>query len=323
MTFLFVLGLAISGAVHAQEASPANSPTLSDIAARLEQGELHSREAAFDELMVRVAAEDPGNAPVVEWSYEHGTLHRRPDASGELRAREAARMNGFFSRHGAEGDRAKLGMIHLLIFENQLVLGYENDIRTGRMPPPLGPPSDNTSDAEAESEHYAGLIAAVSSLDDPRVIPALIGAMPTGGMAIEGLTKYGDKALGPLSDALKNENPLVRATALGVSVAILAKKHDAASHVRVLDLIRASLHDPDAVVRSHAVSEIDCFADRRDFVPTLQRLAATDPDHYRGRADDGVDGDEYYPVRVQARRVLRDIQANKTCAPLNSVLDFR
>jgi hypothetical protein len=68
-------------------------------------------------------------------------------------------------------------------------------------------------------------------------------------------------------------------------------------------------------VRAQAIMLIDCFDERRNFVSAMEQIAKNDPDRFPGRADDAFDGEWYYPVRVQARRVLRDIQNNKTCKP--------
>lgn len=56
-------------------------------------------------------------------------------------------------------------------------------------------------------------------------------------------------------------------------------------------MLRSALTDPVAVVRSHAVNEIACLDDRRHFVSALEKLAKTDPVHWKGHEDDGVDGD--------------------------------
>jgi len=168
---------------------------------------------------------------------------------------------------------------------------------------------------EGDSEHYAQLIDVVSSLDDERTIPALVGAMTTGGIAERGLLKYGDKALGPVLEELKNSNELLRASALGVAVTILKTKADVGSAARIQDLLLSSLRDTSSAVREQAVMLIGCLDNRQEFVPTLENIATTDPENYPGTEDAGVDGDKFYPVRVDARRVLRDIQNNKKCMP--------
>lgn len=78
-------------------------------------------------------------------------------------------------------------------------------------------------------------------------------------------------------------------------------------------MLRSALTDPVAVVRSHAVNEIACLDDRRHFVSALEKLAKTDPVHWKGHEDDGVDGDQFYPVRFDTRRALGQIQSNEPC----------
>jgi HEAT repeat protein len=242
---------------------------------------IHTKKVAFDELMAALASDEPDR------SHSQGAI---------------GALNKFIARHPDQADPVKLGLIHLLSKENHFFIEGKNS------------PPDPYADDEI-SGHYSELIDAVSSLNDERAIPALVGAMTTGGMAQRGLLKYGDKALGPVLKQLKNPDALVRATALDVSVTILARNNDAASRAQAQSLIQGFLKDPAPVVRREAVREVDCFVDRQDFIPLLEQIASTDPHKLPGRADDGGDGDEFYPVRADARRVLQDIKINKACKP--------
>ena len=80
-----------------------------------------------------------------------------------------------------------------------------------------------------------------------------------------------------------------------------------------MDLIRFYLNDSNVVVRNAAVGDVDCIGERQEFVSPLEQIAKTDPFKLPGKALDGGDGEEFYPVRSSARRVLRDIKNNKTC----------
>ena len=162
------------------------------------------------------------------------------------------------------------------------------------------------------------MIDIVSSLNDERSIPALVGAMTTGGMAHRGLLKYGDKALGPVMEELNNQDPLVRATALGLSITLLERRNDPTSRKRILELVRSALADPASVVRSHAVREIGCLDERQEFVPILEQISKDDPEKFPRKAPDGSDADGFYPVRYDAGQVLRDIQNNKIRAVIGS-----
>jgi len=277
---IFTLGLAMSGVASAQ-AAPSGKNQLSDILARIGNRDLHTHLTAFNDLMTYVSSEWPKGSP--------------PTGPSDA-------LNNFLTRHPDKADQVKLSLIHLLAEENHLFIETKN-------PPP------DSHDEDDVGEYYAELVDTVSSLNDERAIPALAGAMTTGGMAQRALMKYGDKALQPVLGQLKNPDALVRATALEMGIALLEKRSDPTSRIRIRELIGSSLTDPKPVVRSQAVREIGCLDDRQDFVPILQQIAKNDPWKLRGKADDGGDGDEFYPVRFDARRVLRDIQNNKTCTP--------
>lgn len=279
---MLVLSLALSA--NAQQESPSGGKELTDILSEMKSDDMHTKVLAFKELMAHVNSE-AGSAP-----------------GGTQSARSSDVLNKFLARHPERADAVKLGLIQLLSTENYYFIESKN------------PPADSHEEDDV-SEHYAELIDAVSSLHDERAIPALTGAITTGGMAQRGLLEYGDKALVPLVEKLKSSDALVRASALGMTVALLHKHDDAASHARIRELLRSSLGDSGSVVRRKAVWEIDCLDDRQDFVPILQKLAKTDPLKLPGKADDGGDGDEFYPVRFDARRVLRHIQNNERCGP--------
>jgi hypothetical protein len=50
-------------------------------------------------------------------------------------------------------------------------------------------------------------------------------------------------------------------------------------------------------------------------VPLLKEIAKTDPQEFPGKALDGGEEDGFYPVRADARQLLRDIQNNEGCGP--------
>jgi hypothetical protein len=126
--------------------------------------------------------------------------------------------------------------------------------------------------------------------------------------------QYSDKALGLILARRKSPDALVRAESLEIAVRILRTKKDAVSRAREADLIRSSLKDPAPVVRTAATRETVCLDNAQDFVPRLEQIAKSDPaDFGPGKADDGGDGDEFYPVRSNARRALREIQNKEGC----------
>jgi HEAT repeat protein len=212
-------------------------------------------------------------------------------------------------------DRLKVGIIRLLIDENSKInLPDAERSKQAAAAGGCGNGTDNCAASEEgdESEYYPTLIATVAGFNDERAIPALVGAMPYASDATAALARFGDKAIGPILDQLKSPNALLRTSALSMAVS-MEGQNASVSAPRIREMLRSALTDPVAVVRSQAVDEIACLDDRQDFVPALEKLATTDPVHWKGREDDGVDGDQFYPVRLYARRALRQIQNNEPC----------
>jgi hypothetical protein len=114
---------------------------------------------------------------------------------------------------------------------------------------------------------------------------------------------------------LKSSDDMVRTSALNMGIALLEQRNDPGSNTQIKELIRSSLADESMIVRRPAVQQIGCLEDRQDFVPLLKEIARTDPEKLPGKALDGGDGNEFYPVRADARQVLRDIQNNEGCRP--------
>jgi len=273
----WILWLFPGAAVNCQQATHLANSHVSNALERMQSADLQTRETGFDELMRELSSEVQNQT--------------NPHEPSEVLPR-------FFKQHPDQTDQVKVGLIQLL--------GKENETFVGKSVPP-------GTYSEEDMEHYAQVIEAVSALNDGRALPALIGAMTTGGIATRGILRFGDTALGPMLEQLKNPDGPVRARALEIVVTILKAANDDVSRTRIKDLLRSSLKDTDASVRTEAVMIIECRDERQEFVPVLQDLAKNDAERFPGKSDDGVDGDWYYPVRVQARRVLRNIQNNSGC----------
>ena len=272
-----ILVLVVSGGVGAQQENLRRGK-LANILNRMRSTDLKTREAAFYDL--------------------YGFWSEGIDESqytGELGIpQQRDVLNKFFIRHPDESERVKLGLIRLLKTENNAsklaAIGSRN---------------------EDDGEYVFALTQAVSALRDERAIPALVGAIPQSGVD---LLQYGDKALGPLLARRGSPDALVRTVSLEIAVRILRMKKDAVSRAREADLVRSSLKDSSPVVRGAAARETVCLDNAPDFVPALERLAKNDTANFGpGKADDGGDGNEFYPVRAAARRALREIQNNKGC----------
>ena len=194
-----------------------------------------------------------------------------------------------------EADRLKVGLIHLLTAENA-------DVQKAKQ-------TGTRFTTEEHSEYYGNLIGVVADLTDERAIPALLGAITTGGMAQRGVARFGDKAFDPLLKKTEDPDPVVRMSVLFTVRYMLRMGgiKSPASQVRIRDIVRSSLDDADSSVRSSAMSVIEYLDNREEFVPALEKLAERDPVKLPGTPDDGGDGGQFYPVRQDARRLLRKI----------------
>jgi hypothetical protein len=269
------LALILSVQVTAQE-SPVLDTKVSTILDRMNGSDLHTREAAFTDMMALIRE---GQKQTAE-----------PD--------HAVALAEFLKQHPEHADRIKLGLIELLKADNVDFQG-ENT-----------PPGTYTG---ADMEHYAEIVHIVSSLNDEKAIPALVNAMATGGMAQRAILQYGDKALAPVLEQLKSSDPLVQASALQMSFGLLAKRGDLAAQAQIRELVLTYVKAPSGASRRIAVKEIDCLEDRQNFVSLLEEISKADPLKLVGKPLDGGDNNQFYPVRYAARRVLRHIKNGEKC----------
>lgn len=268
----------------AQQA-PAEPPTVSAILQRMSSSKMDEREKAFGEASKLLASE---TAPRDVERLRLGVIQL---LSAENDRNNISDMEG---AKLAEEENAKIA--DRCKHDNNCV--YDDD--------------EEQDDPATDYMHK--LIATVAGFNDERTIPALAGAVGWDDNVTKALLAFGDKALAPVIDQLKGRNSFRRISALDMAIALLETHKDAASQIRIKELIRSSLSDPWPLVRTHAVETIDCRKDRQDFVPLLQQVAKTDPLILPGGpAFDGGDGGKFYPVRSDARRALRHIQRNELC----------
>lgn len=203
----------------------------------------------------------------------------------------------------AEADRLKVALIELLTRENEEV----HRPKSAQMAPTLE--TRTVEHGEGHANYYGNLIGMVAALHDERAIPALLGAITTGGMAERGVAGFGEKALDPLLKKILDPNPIVRSSVLFTAryMIRMGTANDPAAKARIDDVVRSSLNDADPSVRSSAIAVVEYLDNREEFVPALQKLAESDPAKLPGKPDDGGDGGQFFPVRQNARRLLRKI----------------
>jgi hypothetical protein len=170
-------------------------------------------------------------------------------------------------KNADEADRLKLALIGLLSTEN---VAEQEFIVKG-----------TTFATEEHSEYYASLVARVANLNDERAIPALVGAITTGGMATRGLARFGDKAIDPVLNLLQapaNPHSRVRSSAV-FTIRDLLMLHipiTLTSHTRIKQALESALNDPEFGVRYSAICAIEYLEDREDLLPALKDMAEHD-----------------------------------------------
>lgn len=252
------------------------------------------------QLTAQQASTPPSTSQILERMKSSNWLDRSKAFEQAADALKSGRLGS------KDSERLKLAIIQLLIKENALANVPDDEAVKDSAKRPKG-------EVETEDEdYYPTLISFVVEMDDERTIPALIGASPWASDAARALLRFGDKAIGSILDQLNSRSAYLRASALEMAIT-MEGKNETVSSARIREMLRSALSDPSSMIRSHAVNEIACRDDRKDFVPILDKLAKTDPEHFKGRAFDGMDGDQFYPVRFDARRALREIHNNEQC----------
>jgi hypothetical protein len=261
---------------------------------------------AFLASVVQLSAQQASTVPPISRILQDMKSHAWTERSQAFDRTSELLASG--KLNPSDSDRLKLGVIQLLIAENSRASVPDDEAvkQSARMA------SGKHENEVEDEEYYPSLISFVVDMNDERAIPALVGAMPYASDATGALLRFGDKAVGPILDQLKSRNALLRTSALSMAIT-MEGQNASVSPPRVREMLRSALTDPDPTVRGNAVNEITCLEDREDFVPILEKLAKTDPVHWKGREDDGIDGDQLYPVRFDARRALREIRNNEPC----------
>jgi hypothetical protein len=258
---LYMCASVISPFAYAQKSGNFDG-RVSHVLDRMASSDLKTREAAFDDMLDIIAE---GQLRPERVDYKHA-------------------LDAFFKRHPDQTDRVKLGLLDVLRADNDTF---------------MHPDASQKNFTESDSEHYAEAINVVSSLDDERAIPVLVGAISTGKMAMGGILKFGQKALDPVLAQLGNPNPEIRSSAITVGITILRMKNDPASRSRIVEIIRTAITDQEYLARSSGLRAIEGLDDRKQFLPALKEMAEHDPFI--------VPGETVYPLRVRAQRLIDKI----------------
>lgn len=205
-----------------------------------------------------------------------------------------ARLATLFRAHPDREDAVKLALIELLNTENAVAEAQDQEYKKSRK-----------TLSETYANYYGDVVAAVSGLNDPRAMQALVGAMGTGGMADNGLARLGSDAVDPLVVKLQSSDVIVRAAAVRALTTFWQpenrdKSNDDVSRRKIKEAFLKAAGDQDGGVRLAAVYGL-ALMPNEDTIRLLRRLAASDSSRLPGQADGGG---PFYPVRQAARRVL-------------------
>jgi len=107
----------------------------------------------------------------------------------------SSRLLGSAETSAKDADRLRLGIIHLLVHEDNGGLKEPDDVTAENYGGGYG---------EGKSEYYAGLIEFVAELNDERAIPALLSAAGSAGIATRAVARFGKNALVPTLEQVKS-----------------------------------------------------------------------------------------------------------------------
>jgi hypothetical protein len=158
-----------------------------------------------------------------------------------------SRLATLFRAHPDREDAVKLALIELLNTENAVVEAQDQEYKKSRK-----------TLSETYANYYGDVVAAVSGLNDPRALHALVGAMGTGGMADNGLARLGSDAVDPLVVKLQSSDVIVRAAAVRALTTFWQpenrdKSNDDVSRRKTKEAFLKAAGDQDGGVRLAAV----------------------------------------------------------------------
>jgi len=186
--------------------------------------------------------------------------------------------------------QVRRGLIEALVNENELLRADRPNIPVKGF-------------SETETDYYANLIGCVASLQDPLALPGLLGAIETGGGAIDGIIALGDAAVPGLTRVMRSPTEVRRRGAAAITVGRLVSRPRAQplseqSMRTIRSTLLASLQDPDYFVRAVSVRSLTVFSD-----PEIRSaVASLEKSDTATRLEEGR---TVYPVRVAAREWLK------------------
>ena len=127
--------------------------------------------------------------------------------------------------------------------------------------------------------YHGDLIGAVSSVNDPRSMNALLGAIKSGGMVRSTIVGMGPNAVAPTAEMLNSEDSQARYSAVAVLVQMLSSDEiasDPVAYTLIRDAIMRAATDEYPFVRRNAIPGLVLLGNPES-IRLLREMATSDP----------------------------------------------
>ncbi len=243
------------------------------------------------------------NQMMADWQAEPWELRKKAfyELLGELgyQAYQAGeKLEALFAANPGREEEIRLGLMGLLKKENAyLEHQYKTEFRvTGK------------TLTEDFGVYHGDLIGTVKALNDHRAAEAFVGAMGTGGMAVDGILEAGPAVLDAVMERSRDADEVIRTPAIATLGAILTPsvrgRFDSAAQHRIRERVLEAADDASTAVRQ-TVARILVVIPDEETIAILRRMADEDPGVLRGQGENGAD---LYPVQQQAAESLQQIE---------------
>jgi hypothetical protein len=204
-------------------------------------------------------------------------------------------LSRLFSKFPTRADELKLALIQLLELENSPSRKYHREVKLG-----------GYDSGEEFISYHGDLIAAVAGLKDKRSLNALLGAMETGHMAMNGLAALGDDAVDAVMERFNRADQRLRTTAAMVLSKMLNSGtiKNTAYVMKIKEVFMVAISDKDWSIRLSAIRGLARFNDP-DVIALIEKVAKSDPREISW----GGGRPSAFPVREEAQRVLQSMKA--------------
>lgn len=240
-----------------------------------------------------------------QWNIRKNAFYKLLESGfgSEFRGRTAQipdALSNLLRKHPANADKINLTLIRLLETENNLVQEQNGKFElTGQVL------------TEDYTNYHGDLIATVAGLKDARAVTALMGAINTGNLAINGLADLAPFSIDIVAEKANSDHMLTKNSATITLSKMLEpaninrlESYIPGSREKIKNLLLRKAQDADFNVRLSAIGGLAKLQDA-DAIKVLQEVSQNDSYQIvKG-------GTTSYPVREAAKNHLNRIQTNR------------